>query len=250
MLIDEYKLMHSEEKTYWWYLALQALIKRHVRQTLESYPNAVVLDAGCGTGRNLEILHEAFPSVRYSGVDINPFAVQLSLEKGVADVQQASVENLPFEDDRFDLLVSADVLYFENLDDRKTMSEFARVLKKGGALIMNLPAFNCLKGRHDLAVSGVRRYTKRDLRSLAAVSGFRIVTMTYWNMALFPFLMVWRPLSLILAGKGPKSIKSDIRRLPVFVNSLLTAIMKCELSLTKSLSLPFGSSLFVVARKA
>ena len=249
MQVEEYEVMYSEEKTYWWYVALQELVLRHAQNILRNAVRPRVLDAGCGTGRNLEFLRNAFPQAQYAGIDSNPIAVKLSRDKGFADVYQAFVENMPFESGTFDLIVSLDVLYFKGLDDQKAMNEFNRVLKPGGFLITNLPAFNCLKGRHDLAVSGCRRYTKRDVQSLAIISGFRIQAATYWNMFLFPILMIWRPLSYLLAAGSTSAVKSDLKRLPHLLNKILTRIVLSEIRLSGHFSLPYGSSIFTVAQK-
>ena len=54
---NEYAKMYGLENTYWWYRGLHELIERYVqRHAKKTVGPLFVLDAGCGTGRMLEIL--------------------------------------------------------------------------------------------------------------------------------------------------------------------------------------------------
>ncbi len=97
------------------------------------------LDIGCGSGAMLADLsargHEVF------GVDISPFMVRkartLPLKLGLAEpiMCVADIENLPFVDKSFELVVCAGVIEYLH-EDEKSLSEISRVLKpKGTAFI-------------------------------------------------------------------------------------------------------------------
>ncbi len=240
--------MRSEEDTYWWYVALRSLVVMYARPILKNLKKPRVLDAGCGTGGNLEVMRDHFSETALFGVDIDPQAVEFSKQRSIAEIQQASVEALPFRNELFDLVVSLDVLYFKDLDDKKAIVEFTRVLKAGGYLIMNLPAFKFLRGQHDVAVSTARRYTKKDVKQLVMSADLTIIKSTYWNMIFSPVLLLWRPLSLLFTRKR-ETAQSDLKRLPFFLNQILKWAALSEAWLTRRLSLPFGSSIFIVARK-
>ena len=105
-----------------------------------------VLDAGCGGGRNLIYFlrngHEVY------GIDPNPNAVsaveQLSKTLTHADPNGrfvvASAENLPFDDNYFDLVISSAVLHFANNHEHFDNMVYSmwRVLKPGGYLFARL----------------------------------------------------------------------------------------------------------------
>ena len=106
----------------------------------------IILDAGCGTGRNLLYLLQSGAQV--FGVDQNPQAIaQLrSLASSYRHIhpeenfQVASVEQLPFESQTFDLVISSAVLHFaENLDHFEAMLQSMwEVLKPGGYFFCRL----------------------------------------------------------------------------------------------------------------
>lgn len=245
---NEYYLMRDHEEKYWWYRALRELVWINVERLTKSHAGACILDAGCGTGGNLKRLRDHLPKARLYGIDVEPVAVAVSRERNVADIQQSSVSALPFEDGFFDIVISLDVLYFKGVDDQKAMQEFFRVLKPGGRLILNLPAFEFLKGSHDIAVSTQRRYSRSSVRRLMTQSGFMAEHMSYWNMILFPFLLVMRPISRLLARSAAK-VHSDLGELPGFLNNFLTWLFLNEVRFADRFALPLGSSIFARARK-
>lgn len=247
MELYEYDTMRSVEDTYWWYAGLHNLVAQNALLALRNFSLPKVLDAGCGTGGMMNVLHRVLPESELIGIDFSPSAVEFTQQRNIGIVKQASVESLPFPNDFFDLIISLDVVCSEGVDDSQAFAEFYRVLKPEGSAIINLAAFDFLKGEHSLAVQENRRYTKRKLRKLLFNAGFVAEKMTYWNATIFPFMALWRPLSLMFANK--KSPISDLKPLPSFVNKALTWLILREIQLTQYLSLPFGSSVFAVAKK-
>jgi SAM-dependent methyltransferase len=156
------------------------------------------------------------------------------------------VNHLPFPAESFDFVLSLDVLYMQGVDDVGTAKEMNRVLKSDGHLILNLPAFEFLRGSHDRAIKTARRYTKEGVRALLGTAGFKIETLTYWNSILFPAVATWRMISRSFSKEEPRS---DLANLPGLLNSFLTFMIHKELQLQKHLPCPFGSSLFAIARK-
>lgn len=247
MELYEYDTMRSVEDTYWWYAGLHNLVAQNALKALKNSTDRKVLDAGCGTGGMMQVLRRVLPESELIGIDLSPSAVEFTQQRNIGIVKQASVESLPFPNGFFDLVISLDVVYIKGVDDSQAFVEFNRVLKSGGRAIINLPAFDFLKGQHSLAVHEERRYTKRKLRRLLSNAGFVVEKTTYWNATLFPFMALWRPLSLMFANK--QSPRSDLKLLPGFINSVMTWLILREIQLTQYISLPFGSSVFAVAQK-
>ena len=140
------------------------------------------------------------------------------------------------------------VLYNEGVsDERVALAEFARVLKKGGMLIIDESAFNFLQSKYNIAWGGVRRYTRGRLKSMASACGFEILKSSYWSIAFFPiaYLMVLLE-RLFNFRQGYR----NIARTNPFLNTVLKNYLYAEASLLRHIDFPFGTMVFVVARKA
>jgi ubiquinone/menaquinone biosynthesis C-methylase UbiE len=98
-----------------------------------------VLDAACGTGRYALLLAEA--GARVSGLDGSEEMLAHARRKAAArdvalDLRTGDLSALPFEDESFDLVLSALALCHVP-DLSPVMAEFARVLRHGGRLIIS-----------------------------------------------------------------------------------------------------------------
>lgn len=242
---EEHDIMRAVEDRYWWYQAL----RQHVANVIESSgPNFSLLDAGCGSGGMLAALRQRFPQAELSGIDAFERGVELTAERGLgARLMTASVHELPFPADSFDFVLALDVWSHADVDDALAAHETHRVLRPGGRLILNLAAFEFLKGAHDHATDVVRRYTRPEVRAILEGAGFIIERLTYWNLSLMPPITLARWLSRHRIARA--EARSDFRPLPTFVNTALKGIAALELSLSRHLSLPFGTSVLAVARK-
>ena len=80
-----------------------------------------------------------------TGVDLSPLACELARERCTAEIVEGSVETLPFADERFDGLVSADVLYHVGEDRRDWTSETSAsdILPAGKSLVVAV-AMGCI----------------------------------------------------------------------------------------------------------
>lgn len=244
---SQYDIMRQVEDTYWWYLALRKHVVSALKNALLSRDSAVILDAGCGTGGMLQHLREAHPGWDLHGLDFSALALEHTKKRGFNHLIQGSVDAIPSPDASFDAIVSLDVLYHQAVDEARALSEFSRILKPGGRLILNLPAFDCLAGSHDVAVQGARRYTRPQVQHLLETHGFVIEQVHYWNAWLFLPILCWRIISRFFSS-GDKP-GSDLAHLPPMANRALALLTKMDITLCRLLHLPFGTSVFAVARK-
>lgn len=109
-------------------------------------PAMTVLDAGCGNGRNL--VYFLRHNSRVFAVDSNPQAIQqvsllassLAPHLSSDNFLVADIDEMPFPNDKFDLVISSAVLHFAR--DRqhfdRMLNEMWRVLKPGGMLFARL----------------------------------------------------------------------------------------------------------------
>ncbi|GGQ66777.1 class I SAM-dependent methyltransferase [Couchioplanes azureus] len=114
-----------------------AIDARHSMAVLAPAPGERVLDAGCGTGRNLAAMLAA--GARPSGVDFSPgmLAVARRRHPGVPLIEADLEGRLPFGDGEFDAVYCA--LLAEHLaEPGRAMAEFARVLRPGGRLVLSV----------------------------------------------------------------------------------------------------------------
>lgn len=248
MKTAEYRKLRELEDAYWWYQVLRENVVRRVAGALgNTAVSARVLDAGCGTGGTLAALRQAFPAWELTGLDVDEFAVKTTVQRGLgATVFRSSINRLPFSDRLFDAVISLDVLYHAAVEEDTAMAELHRVLKPNAPLLLNLPAFDVLRGTHDLATHGRRRYTPAGVRALAQRHGFHADFLTCWNTTLAP--ATW------LLRRGRRTAhplaKSDLRPLPAWLNACLRALARLEWRVANILPLPAGTSVFAVLRKA
>lgn len=242
---EENDIMRAVEDHYWWYQALRP----HVVAAIEpASPNFSLLDAGCGTGGMLKVVRQKFPAANLTGVDQSTHALELTAARETgAKLIPASVQDLPFPENSFDFVLSLDVLSAIGLDDSLALHEAHRVLRPGGRLILNVAALEFLKGAHDCAVDADRRYTKRQLQALLEGADFRVERLSYWNATFVPPIALVRWLSRARARTDKP--RSDFRALPPVLNFAFKRVAALELSATRHVSLPFGTSLFALARK-
>jgi SAM-dependent methyltransferase len=235
--------MHRLEDEHWWYRALRDRIDIALDRWAPGFRS--LLDAGCGTGGVLQHLQERRPEARLIGFDLSPDALRRCRSRGFAALARASVNDVAFRSAAFDVVTSHDVLYFEGIDDERAIAELTRVLAPGGILVLNLPAFEFLRGAHDEFVRGRRRYTRREVEMFLRDAGLDVLTATYWNAPLMPAVAVVRRLRRHRAHAA----ESDLRPLPRWLNRLLYALVRLEAVWLRSGTLPFGSSVLCVAGK-
>jgi SAM-dependent methyltransferase len=186
----DYELQtHQAEDRHWWYRGRRTVLER-VLEELRLPPHARILDAGCGSGRNMV---ELARHGTVTGVELSDVSVGLARERCVGDVVAGSVLEMPFPSDSFDLAVTLDVI--EHLaDDLGALRELRRVVAPGGALLVTVPAYPWLWSGHDVINHHHRRYTRRTLQRVAERAGWQQTRTTYFNSLLLPVAIALRVL--------------------------------------------------------
>lgn len=242
---EEYRIMYEMEDAYWWYVGLRAIFFEFLEKYSLENRNLRILDTGCGTGGTLKRLTEYGKTY---GIDVSSTALNFCKRRKISNLIQASANNIPFKDNSFDVVISNDVLNLSQIrDDLSVLKKYHRILKENGIVILNVPAYNFLMSEHDRAVDTKHRYTKKEISSKLKKAGFIPERITYWNTVLFPVLGAARLLKK-LKSKNLQP-RSDLKRFPAIFNNPLTSIIMLEARLLKRLNLPFGLSLFALARK-
>jgi ubiquinone/menaquinone biosynthesis C-methylase UbiE len=171
---NEYERMYTVENQHWWYLGMAEITCSILNYYTNPELNQNILDAGCGTGAAMSTFLSNYGNV--TGFDISPLAIRLCQKRHLVRLTLASVLEIPFPYNYFDLITSFDVLYERAvIKDSLAVDEFMRVLRPGGFLFLRLPAYDWLRGHHDITIHTARRYTKQQVTQLLINSGFQMV---------------------------------------------------------------------------
>ncbi|MBI3980325.1 MAG: methyltransferase domain-containing protein [Chloroflexi bacterium] len=242
MEAEQYEQMFAVEDSHWWYRGMWAAALALLQRTLNGRPIRI-LDAGCGTGGTTARLGQLGGVV---GLDTSPLALERSRARGIDWLVGGSVEHLPFAAGSFDVVTTFDVLYHRQVgDDLAALREFARILRPGGVLLVRVPAHDWLRGKHDAAVHTAHRYGRAELREKLATTGFRVERLTYANCLLFPLALLKR-----LLEQGDRDVRGDLAPPTWPVNAGFAAVLQAEAVLLRRTDLPWGLSLFALARRS
>jgi SAM-dependent methyltransferase len=243
---NEYETMAQVEDRYWWYRNLRRRVASSLQAEIPGAPPRRILDVGCGTGANASALRAVFPASVVVGMDVAATALLHTRRRGVGALARASANDLPFRDGVFDVVLIADVLNVAAVNDSTALREAHRVLRPGGVLLTNVPAFEWLRGAHDVAVHTVRRYRRAEVARLLVTAGFAVRRLAYWNALLLPVAWTVRRLRRTAPGAPVSDLASP---LPWPINAGFAGVMVFEDWLARRFPLPFGTSVFAVATK-
>jgi len=241
------ELTYRAEQSHFWFRGFRQYMKPALARATAGITGARILDCGCGTGSNLEMLR---PYGNAVGFDLTRIGTEFAKAHGHR-VAQASISDIPFRSGFFDLVTSFDV--FQVIPDAVEQSaivEMRRVLKPGGWMLLHVAALPILYGKHSALSEETRRYTASTLRALVEGAGFRIERLTYDQFSLLPMMLpvrIWHRLTakdgVVAAGEGEITVPAAP------VNAALTALVSLEALALRAVNMPIGSSLMCLARK-
>lgn len=239
-----YAIMNRVEDSHWWYIGrreiLESFLGRIVSALKTQNSELKILDVGCGTGGNLEML-EKFGAAE--GVDVSDDALEFCRSKGLT-VHKGLAEALPFADESFDVVTALDVV--EHLDDDVAgLKEMYRVTKSGGKTLIFVPAFMWLWGVQDDVSNHRIRYTKKQIVERLEKAGFEIERATYANITFFAPILGGRTVMKITGIKPESENNVNVSAL----NGVFGKIFASEKFWLKNFDIPFGVSIVIVARK-
>jgi ubiquinone/menaquinone biosynthesis C-methylase UbiE len=235
------------EREHFWFKGFRRFITPVVDQALAGRPEARLLDCGCGTGANLTLFRDRADAY---GFDLTPGGLGFARRQGGLRVVRASITEVPFATGAFDVVTSFDVLQcLTEAQETQAMAGMARVLKPGGALVLNVAALDILSGSHAVLSEEVRRYTRPLMRQALERAGLVPERLTYTNFSLFPIMLATRWWQRRRGAARPEAITQDITVPSAPVNGALTALLSLEARALRLTDLPVGSSLLVLARK-
>ena len=226
------------QKHWWWRARTQ-----FIAATLDHYRPVEgwgsILDVGCGDGLFFDHLS------RLGDVEgIEPSA-DLVDEKGRF---RDRINICPFDDSfqpgrQYSLILMLDVL--EHLQDpAAALTHVRNLLARDGRFVATVPAFMNLWTNHDVLNHHFTRYTKARLVWLIAQSGLRVEDVRYFYHWTYPLkLAVALFENIVQPNPQPAKVPWS------WLNQMFYAVSRVEQKTITQLSLPFGSSLLLVARR-
>jgi ubiquinone/menaquinone biosynthesis C-methylase UbiE len=235
------------EQRHFWFRGFRYFVSPLLDRAARGRRGLRLLDCGCGTGNNLELLGtygHAF------GFDLTESGLAFGREAGRTRIARASIGAIPFRDSSFDIVTSFDVLYsLPEAVERAAVHEMYRVARPGGSLVINVAAMEMLRGDHSVLSHELRRYSRESLSRLLRAAGFTIDRLTYTNAILFPPMALARAVQRFRGLSGEQEGDHEIAVPAAPVNLLLTAALRAESWWLRAIDNPFGSSLLCLASK-
>lgn len=243
MDIATFAIEAEVEENHWWFVGRRWLFAREVAK-LNIAPDGAVLDVGTSTGTNLRMLQElGYRNV--TGLDFSETAIRYCAEKGLGDVRQGDICQMPFADGSFELVLATDII--EHVDDDHTaVHEIARVLKPGQRALITVPTFPSLWGLQDIKAQHKRRYRMHGLLDVLKQNGLVPERRYYFNFLLF--VPIWIARQIISAFSIKMESENELNS--PLINCILQAIFSVDIAIAPIIRPPFGVSALVIAKKA
>lgn len=250
---DLYEDLYIKEQDYWWHVGKRAIVYSLLDRYLpkgKTKEERRALDLGCGAGLNLDHLAEYAQPV---GTDFSEEALRFCLARGHKMLCKADAAHLPFGDREFNIITALDVV--EHLDDDLVaLTELKRTMRRGGLLIVSVPAYPALWSYWDDILGHRRRYTVPAMRRVVEQAGLRVRKASYSNTAILAPTVAVRVLKSVrqqAAGRSGDGSdpETDFMPVPSIVNQALIKYYEWEASTLARRKLPFGLSVVCVAQR-
>ena len=230
--------MAEQDAVHWWYVARRDILHDLIAREVRLPANARILEIGCGTGHNFEMLSRFG---RLDAIEVDGEARALASRRLGHAVGDAPLPDLTgIDNGAYDLVALLDVL--EHVDeDEAALASIAGKLAPGGRILVTVPAYPWMWSAHDVAHHHKRRYSKRALRAVAEAAGLKVERIGFFNTLLFPLAAAVR-----LAGRVTGKSESDDKLPPRPLNALFRTVFGLERHLVGRVPLPAGVSLFAL----
>jgi SAM-dependent methyltransferase len=234
-----YREMADLDQRHWWYRGRRRVLHELISREARPPKDARILEIGCGTGHNLDMLGSFG---RIDAIELDDESRAIAERRLGRAVMNAPLPQLAGVDDgAYDLIAALDVIEHVE-DDAAAVAAIAAKLKRGGSFVMTVPAHAWMWSAHDVVNHHKRRYSKSQLATLIENSPLKLRKLGYFNSLLFPLAVADR-----IASKMRGKDDADVKLPSAPLNSALEAVFGAERHLVGRLPLPPGLSLFAVA---
>jgi SAM-dependent methyltransferase len=234
-----YDRMAELDSRHWWYRARREILARVIEAHARPPAGARILEIGCGTGHNLDMLGR-FGTV--DAVEMDDAAREVASARLGRPAKMATLPALEgVERGAYDLVALLDVLEHVE-EDRASLVSIAARLKPDGRILLTVPAHPWMWSAHDVVNHHKRRYTKRGFRETIEGAGLQVEMLSYFNSLLFPVAAAAR-----LAGRLTGKEDSDDKLPPAPLNKAFELLFGLERYAVGKVPFPPGVSLVAVA---
>lgn len=236
-----YDKMYNNEDQHWWFVSRRVIIKKILDNFINNSRSGNILEIGCGSGGNLELLSK-YGNIY--AIEHDDKARKMANRRNLTKVKNGHLPgDIPFTNS-FELICILDVL--EHIDDDlSALNSITKSLNFNGRVLITVPAYDFLWSHHDIVNHHKRRYSRNQLIEVVNNAGLNIIYSSYFNTVLFPLVFITRLFNNLFKKKQG----SDIKTPPLIINSILTNIFSSERFLIPYFCLPFGVSILLLAEK-
>lgn len=236
-----YVRMANDEDSHWWFAGRREIIKCLIERACDLPDQPRILEAGCGTGGNLELLKH------YGKVDafeLDEGARQIAEAKSGLPIMPGSLpDDVEIQSGSYDLIALFDVL--EHVEyDCDSLKTLGQGLRENGKMLITVPAMQWLWSAHDEHHHHFRRYSKGSLTATVRRAGLEIETAGYFNTLLFPAAVAERFAKKLMGSTNASDEKPNR-----FLNSIFGTVFGFERHLAGRIPMPVGLSAFAVVRR-
>jgi ubiquinone/menaquinone biosynthesis C-methylase UbiE len=252
-----FEKLYQVEDRHFWFRMRQAIIATLSRDLVSNLPAGYrVMEIGCGTGHLLKTLEKTCEKGQVIGLDLYWEGLVFARQRTGACLIQGRAESMPFAEGQFDLVGMFDVLeHLEN--DEEILKSVHQILKKGGKLMLTVPAERQLWSTTDLIARHQRRYELANLKEKLEHSGFKIDYMSEFMQALHPLAKLRRKAPILLETMSEKedrisrkSFNQQLSIMPI-LNELAYRILSSEVKqIQKRKKIKRGTSIIAIASRS
>ena len=225
----------KNQKKHWWFQARKKIIDQIISNINLKKKNNI-LDFGTGSGVNLDMLR------KHGLVDIheqNKYArTVIKKEKKIKNLYST----LKIKKNFYDLILLADVIEHVK-QPKELLKDLKKFLKKDGRILITVPAYQFLFSKKDEVLGHYRRYNKKHLKN--ELDGFKIENISYFNTFLCIPIVMMTLLNKLLKRDYIKEVETTPNSI---LNKLFYILFASEKYFIKYFNLPFGVSIYILAK--
>lgn len=233
----------SAEDTHFW----MKVRRNFIKSVFDKYVSHIdsVIEIGAGTGSVANYLINNGHKNIVAG-DVNLKGLLYAKKHEMKELYQFDLTRSPFYE-HFDVVCMFDVL--EHIDDEDlALKDVHKMLRKGGKVIITVPAHMWLWNKQDAIASHRRRYEVDQLEALFTSNHFKILKISSFFVSILPLLYLRTFIDGDDGNICDDNFKNRFNINPI-INIVLEKILNIEVRLLSNYSLKYGGSIILVAEK-